>query len=135
MRILREHIRRAGWLALIALAINLGLSFGHVHTIDAKGVHHATSPWIVSFLSSYDGNSPGHLEPSHPAPNHPDDDLGDQLCPICVAMSGMASGLAPQQPAVSVEFTAALVDYAVIGTPDVRALHRSVFQSRGPPLS
>jgi hypothetical protein len=130
MRIIREQIRRAGWLALVALAINLGLSFGHVHTIDAKGGYHATSSWIVSAISSYDGYSP-----SHPAPSLPDDDLGDQLCPICMAASGMATGMAPLQPAVSVEFTVALVDYAVIATSDVRALHRSVFQSRGPPLS
>jgi hypothetical protein len=130
MHIIREHIRRGGLLALVALAINLALSFGHIHTIDAKGGHHATSPWIVSAISSYDGHVANQSLPSLP-----DDDLGDQLCPICMAASGMATGMAPLLPAVSVQFTAASVDYAGAATPDVRALHRSVFQSRGPPLS
>jgi hypothetical protein len=36
MRWFRDKIRQGTWLALIALAINLGLSFGHVHAIDGK---------------------------------------------------------------------------------------------------
>lgn len=130
MRIIREHIRHAGWLALIALVINLGLSFGHVHAVDAQGRHHTVNSWIVSFISSSDGHAV-----SNPSPSLPDDDQADQFCAICMAASEMASGMAPLLPAVAVEFTVASVDYAITATPDVRPLHRSVFQSRGPPLS
>jgi hypothetical protein len=37
MRWFRDNIRQGSWAALIALAINLALSFGHVHAIDGKG--------------------------------------------------------------------------------------------------
>jgi len=41
MRWFRDTISQSTWLALIALAINLGLSFGHFHAIDSKASEHA----------------------------------------------------------------------------------------------
>ena len=42
MRWIRDHARQGSWLALFALVLNLGLSFGHIHAIDAKRVDYWT---------------------------------------------------------------------------------------------
>ena len=82
MRWFRDTIRQGTWLALIALAINLGLSFGHFHAIDSKVSGRGIA--VTSIASTDDGQKQGHPNDSH----------ADYLCPICMAATAMASPLA-----------------------------------------
>jgi hypothetical protein len=122
MRWFRDTLRQGAWLALIALAINLGLSFGHVHAIDGgvSGRGIATAASIAS---------PDHKQ------GHPDHDHADDLCPICMAATSMASALASAPPTLPSKFAHVTIDrtiepvFALVEPPP------AAFQSRGPPIS
>jgi hypothetical protein len=126
MRWLRDNIRQGSWVALIALAINLALSFGHVHAIDAAGHEHHSDGLIAANI--------GLSEADH-GQAQPDNDHGDHLCPICVATAAIANAFAPTPPVVQIEFTAATIDHAIESTLAVVEPRRAAFRSRGPPFS
>jgi len=125
MRWFRDTISQSTWLALIALAINLGLSFGHFHAIDQKGSGRGIAAVAASIASLDDGQNKGH----------PNDGHADYLCPICMAATAMAKTLASTPPAWSLELSNVIVDRKI---EDVLALvepSRGAFQPRGPPIS
>lgn len=125
MRWIRDNIRQGSWLALVALTINLALSFGHFHALDGKVVNGGLIAKIAS-AATPDGD---------PKPGHSHDGQADVLCPICVASAAMAHALASVPPALPVEFVIAAADRTIV--PDVAVVRppRAAFQSRGPPLS
>jgi hypothetical protein len=125
MRWFRDNSRQGTWLALIALAVNLALSFGHFHAFDGKVVSGGLIAKVASVVTSNGG----------PQPGHPTDEHADVLCPICVASAAMAHALASVPPALPVEFVVAAADRTI--TPDVTLVRppQAAFQSRGPPLS
>jgi len=125
MRWFRNTIRQGSWLALIALAVNLGLSFGHFHAIDGKSFGRGIAAVAASVASPDDGQKQGT----------PDDSHADYLCPICMAATAMANGLASTPPALPPEFANASIDRAVERVLVLVEPPRAAFQSRGPPIS
>jgi Protein of unknown function (DUF2946) len=125
MRWFRNTLRQGSWLALIALAINLGLSFGHIHAIDSKVSGRGIATVAASIALSDHDHKQGD-------PNH---DHADYLCPICMAATAMASALASAPPALPLEFANVTIDrtiepvFALVEPPP------AAFQSRGPPIS
>jgi hypothetical protein len=79
----RDNIKQGSWLALLALAINICLSFGHFHASAGKHVAPDFSSLIapVTYVSD---EAKGHAGGSQP----------DDLCPVCIAVSAIASGVA-----------------------------------------
>jgi hypothetical protein len=125
MRWFRSTIRQGSWLALIALAINLGLSFGHFHPIDGKVSGRASAAVAASLASLDDGQNPGN----------PHDGHADYLCPICMAATAMAGALASAPPALSVVFANVTIDRTIVPVLALVEPPRAAFQSRGPPIS
>ena len=123
MRWFRDTIRQSSWLALIALAINLGLSFGHFHAIDGKASGIAAV--AASIASPDDGQKQGNS----------DDSRADFLCPICTAATLMASALASAPPSLSLEFANVTVDRTIETALALVEPSRAAFQPRGPPIS
>ncbi|MGY3237118.1 MULTISPECIES: DUF2946 domain-containing protein [unclassified Bradyrhizobium] len=121
MRWFRDSARLGSWLALFALAVNFALSFGHVHVGNAS----ERSSIVGALTLSDNGKAQGHSSDSHP----------DHLCPICVATAALANALAPTPPAILLKFDETAVDRRATPIRRVIALHRSPFQSRGPPVS
>lgn len=121
----RDHIRRGSWLALLALAINLGLSFGHIHAIDGKGLQHRLVSQIAAIVPSDDGQTPG----TH------DGDPADLLCPICMAAGAIAHALSSAPPALPMALAEAPVDLTIEHVFGLPQRPRSGFHSRGPPIS
>jgi hypothetical protein len=110
-------------MALLALAINLGLSFGHVHATNGK----LTRPGsLVTSIASPDG---------HQTPGHPDDSKADYLCPICMAATAMASALASTPPVLRAEFADRSIDRTIEPVFGSVEPPPAAFQSRGPPIS
>jgi len=124
MRWFRDHIRHGSWLALLALAINFALAFGHVHASDGAGSERAGS--LVAAIAAPDGDR---------TQDHPADHQADYLCPICTAAAAIGAALAPTPPALPVEFASAAIDQAVESTIAIPHAPRAAFQSRGPPIS
>ena len=125
MRWFRDTIRQGSWLALIALAINLGLSFGHVHAIGGKASGGGIAAIAASIASSEGGQNQGH----------PNDGHADYLCPICMAAAAMASALASTPPVLPLEFDNISVDRPIVTVLALVEPPRAAFQSRGPPIS
>ncbi len=122
MRWFRDNVRHGSWLALVAIVINLAISFGHVHVagqVSDRGL-------IAAALGATDHGK---------APAHPDSPFGDDLCPICIATSAIANGMAAAPPAIPLQLEAAVfVDRPIAVVRLAVSLSRAPFQSRGPPL-
>jgi hypothetical protein len=125
MRWFRDNLRQGSWLALLALVVNLSLSFGHVHAADGKVVSAGLLAEIAAVAGQDDGS-----RPSHPVDGH-----ADLLCPICAASSAIAAGLISAPPVLPVEFSVAVVGRNAAPDPVRIDPPRAGFQSRGPPLS
>jgi hypothetical protein len=125
MRWFRDTIRQGSWLALIALAINLGLSFGHFHAIDGKVSGRGSAAVAASIASLDDGQNKGN----------PHDGHADYLCPICMASTAMASALVSTPPALPLEFANLTIDRTIVSVLVLVEPPRAAFQSRGPPIS
>src|ERR1019366_1243067 len=123
MRWFRDTIRQGTWLALIALAINLGLSFGHFHAIDGK------VSGIAAVAASIASPDDGLKQPNS------DDSHADYLCPICMAAAAMANSLASVPPALSLKFADVTIDRTIVSVLVLVEPPRAAFQSRGPPIS
>jgi hypothetical protein len=124
MRWFRDHVRQGSWLALLALAINFALAFGHVHAIGGPGS--GRSQLVLAAPSTPDD---GDRTPNHPA------DGPDYLCPICIASAAMGNALDATPPALPVTFADVSIDRAIEHQHAIPQPPRAAFQSRGPPIS
>src|SRR6516225_4030126 len=81
MRWLRSHMRLGSWAALFALAIQLALSFGHVHL--GRGDPRSWGPLVLRWAAE-----PAPALPDAPAvpASHKPAGLAGDLCIICSAM-------------------------------------------------
>jgi hypothetical protein len=119
----RDNIRQGSWAALIALAINFALAFGHVHAVDGTG----------SGLSQVDLAAPSTPD-DRDRPKHPADGV-DYLCPICIANAAMGNALAATPPALLATLAEVSVDRVVEHEYAIPQPPCAAFQSRGPPIS
>jgi hypothetical protein len=125
MRWFRDTIRQGSWLALIALAINLGLSFGHFHAIHGK----VPGGGIAAVAASL------ALPDTGQKPSNPDDSHADYLCPICMAATAMASAVASTPPALPLELDTLTIDRTIVPVLVLVEPPPAAFQSRAPPIS
>ena len=125
MRWFRHHLKHSASLALIALAINLALSFGHIHLDDLPGGKVMAGVLISALSHQTDGQTDKHHAPGDP----------DDLCPICMAGATLGTGIAASPPVLHVQFATVAIDHVTQSAPAVLQTQRSAFQSRGPPIS
>jgi len=110
---------------LIALAINLVLSFGHVHSLDRAPVNRLQGALLAAIAPSHDAGSTG----GHDRDGHPDD-----FCPICLAAAAVGNAVTAAPPVLLP------AEFASIALPRIFANEfalpqspRTGFRSRGPP--
>jgi len=119
----RSRARQGAVLALLALAIQLVLSFGHVH---ADGLAHATPLTVAS----------GKVGVSFPAgPSSDRDNPAVDACAICatVAMAGTVLAATPPALVLPVAFIVAPATHP--HAVDLAQPSRAAFRSRAPPRS
>jgi hypothetical protein len=107
-------------LALIALVLNLALSFGHIHAIGGG----QRNGFVVAVAPSDGGQTGRHH-----------DGLADDRCPICMASSAIANALASAPPALAHPIAYILVDCTTQPAVAFFDSPRAAFQSRAPPVS
>jgi hypothetical protein len=122
MRRLRYGGRFASWLALVALAIQFAVSFGHVHL---EGVRR------VDIAAAAVGRST-HTAQSLPSPQGGDK---DDYCAICASIYLAANSFGPPPPLLPVPLASTAVAHFDRGAFALVAPHRLAFQSRAPPLA
>lgn len=125
MRWFRKHIGHGSWLALLALAINFTLAFGHVHVPNGTGSERQFT--LIAAGAATDGGQ----GQNHPADHH----HADYLCPICMAAAAIATALAPTPPALPIELAEARIDHPIDQFVSAPKPPCAAFQSRGPPIS
>jgi hypothetical protein len=109
------------WLALFALALQMAVSFGHVHLDGIRG--------------NYPGATAARFAASaHPQPNQQPTDDDDAYCAICATIYLAGNSFVPQPPALPAQFASRAIEHprrapVVL----IVAAHRNPFQSRAPP--
>jgi len=138
MKWFRKHLKHGSRLALFALAIQFGLSFGHFHGVTARA-----APAIATGLAQADLDYAKNLaaqETSREAaktqqPSTPDTDHAADACAICAVISLANNVLFATSPllqlpqAVELLYLTADAEFA-----HLNSLHPA-FQSRAPPAS
>jgi hypothetical protein len=124
MRWFRDNVRHGSWLALLALVVNLGLSFGHFHAADGKRLESGLISLVAAVSSGHDR-----------AQGHPGDNGADDLCPVCAAVSALASVFASAPPVLPVVFVGFSFDQSIESILVFDERSPAAFQSRGPPIS
>jgi DUF2946 family protein len=128
--LLRSFTRSCGaWLALLALTLQLALSFGHLHARDIS------VSGIVAAKASIDSwHRQAGAELSKQSPSKLADD--DELCPICFSGFLLSTSFVPAAPQPPLAFAFESIDHRVARTIGfVAAARRTPFQPRAPPLA
>jgi hypothetical protein len=129
--LLRTFARRCGvYLALVALTLQLALSFGHIHRHDIAYPGLAYSK--IGDLAASQALANQKLSKQFPSPLADD----DENCPICFSTLLLATSFVPDAPQLSPSSDFTDVDrffgrsFGLVFGSD-----RAPFQSRAPPLS
>lgn len=119
----RSRSKWGSCLALLALALQLALSFGHVH-VGLVSKHSSAS--IVAI--STDAHKPAGRQPHLPA-------AADHNCPVC-ALIHLAGTLLPSAPpALALPAISGRLPHEIVAQFDLSATPSAHFQARGPPLA
>jgi hypothetical protein len=129
MRWMRSRMRLGSWAALLALAIQLALSFGHIH-LGGGSLRSGLGPIALRWTTLPPPASP---DASTAPARHKSASLADDLCIICAAMqlayTPAAAGLVPLLATVSQILSDPSSDFALAASP-----HR-LFRARAPPFA
>jgi hypothetical protein len=123
MRWLRCDRRIGSSLALVALAIQLALSFGHVHLDDVQ----RTDPAVAAIGPA--AHSAKSLLAQQPGQD------GDDYCAICASIYLASNSFVPSAPLLPVPSVSHSVEHFDHGAAVFIAPRRLAFQSRAPPLA
>ncbi len=121
MRSVRSTRRFGGWLALAALALQMVVSFGHVH-LDAV---HRAAPLVATAGAS--------AQAARPSPTPQPQNDADDYCAICASIFLAATSFVPQAPQLPVPFGSERVELSFVVAFNVVEPRRVLFQSRAPP--
>jgi hypothetical protein len=124
MRWVRRTKRRwSSWLALAAMALQLVLSFGHIHLEQL-----ASGSAIASVVASKASTS--QQDPAqHPA------NEADDFCAICATIHLASLTFLPDAPLLPVPFASRTIEHFGHFTFVFISPQRAAFQSRAPPLA
>jgi hypothetical protein len=121
MHWIRRNARFGSWAAILALTIQLVLSFGHIHLKDIQG-----SSAVITATAQVQSNSPA------------DDDggtTGHDFCAICVALNLTSSSVLPTVALPATPFDHPYKWVADLHPAQVSYRVHFLFQPRGPPHS
>jgi hypothetical protein len=117
-----RHRRHGAVLALIALALQIVLAFGHVHLHAAAQNPHARSAQRVA-LADTKSRAPAQI----PADN-------DDYCAICASIFLASSAFAPAPPQLLVPANFQRIEHCFSVARPLTHSPRLAFRSRAPPV-
>ena len=118
-----RHKHRGAVLALIALALQIALTFGHVHLRGLAGGSHAVIAGQASLA---------HPPLQAPAQSPSDD---DDYCAICASIFLASSAFAPAPPQLLVPANFQRVEHCFNAARPLAESLRLAFRSRAPPVA
>lgn len=121
----RGHSGFGARLALAALALQIVLSFGHVHLHGiAGGSHHA--------IAGTHKVAPSPASPQRPAQNNPDN---DDYCAICASIYLASTSFVSTPPPLPVPVGFERIEHCFAAARTIVAPRFVGFQSRAPPTA
>ena len=118
-----RHKHRGAVLALIALALQIALTFGHVHLRGQAGGSHGLIAEQVRLA-----HVPGQLPAQHPG-----DD--DDYCAICASIFLASNAFAAAPPQLVVPSNFRRIEHSLDAASPVIQPLRLAFRSRAPPVA
>ena len=118
------HRRHGALLALIALALQIVVAFGHVHLRGLAQNSHATSAAQRAVLADTKSHAPAQI----PADN-------DDYCAICASIFLASSAFAPAPPKLLVPTNFQRVGHCFNAARSLAESLRLAFRSRAPPVA
>jgi hypothetical protein len=118
----QHHRQHGAMLALIALALQIVFTFGHVHLHGLGGSSHIAIAGQVSLP---------HAPPKVPAPI-PDD---DGYCAVCASIFLASTAFAPAPPQLPLTANFERVEHPFSVTAALTARPHLAFRSRAPPAA
>ncbi len=118
-----RHKRHGAVLALIALALQIALTFGHVHLRGLSG---------NSQTAAAKQARRAHTSQQAPAQNPSDD---DDYCAICASIFLASSAFAPAPPQLLVPVNFQRVEHCFNAARPLAESLRLAFRSRAPPVA
>lgn len=117
------HRRHGALLALIALAVQIVVAFGHVHLHGLAQNSHSTSAAERAVLADSKSHAPAQI----PADN-------DDYCAICASIFLASSAFAPAPPQLLIPANFQRVEHCFNAASPVAEPLRLAFRSRAPPV-
>jgi len=114
---IRSKAKRLSLLALFALAMQIGLSFGHTHV----------AAWSADRTQIAANASTGG-----PSAHH---DAADAICAVCVTAAMAASGLHTATPVLPLPASFSTAVFTPLASQNAPRSRTAAFHSRGPPLA
>ena len=121
MRLLRAHQTSGAWIALVALLVQIAVSFAHIHRDELAPVLTEAGTGTSPFTRA------PRDDPGSPSKDH-------DFCMICASMALAGCLVLPQPPAAMVSVLPnqiVLTDRVLVLVSTDRQRH---FQARGPPV-
>jgi hypothetical protein len=135
MKWFRSNIKHGSRLALLALAIQFVLSFGHFHGLAAQAAPAIQSGIQLVSPDAAAQSAQGLTQGQQPASDHDSDRQASDACAICAVMAMANAVLFATPPLLelpqAVELTYLTTDAEFIHLNSVRV----AFQPRAPPIS
>jgi hypothetical protein len=131
MRWFRTRSRQVSCLALLALAMQLALSFGHIHLREVLGETHSSASVDVSALASLSDEQPTSAQGADGSRHEHE----DEYCAIYAinALIGSAQHAAP--PTLLLPQRVGRERHTVGREAPLAELHHTLFQARAPPVA
>ena len=131
MRWFRTRSREVSCLALLALAMQLALSFGHLHLRDVLGETHSSASIDASTLASLADEQRASAHGADGTPHEHE----DEYCAIYAinALIGSAQHAAP--PALLLPHRVGRARHTLHYEAPLADLHLVLFQARAPPIA
>jgi hypothetical protein len=130
MHWIRSNVRFGAWCALFALALQLALSFGHVH-VDADGLK-SPRTGVIAYLAA-----PATALPDDPAlpSQHSPNGLAGDFCDLC-ALIHLAGTLVPAEaPVLPLPAVFSPLPLPIGADREFAASRPFSFQARAPPIA
>jgi hypothetical protein len=127
MRWVRTNLRYGSWCALLALAIQIIVSFGHAHRVEGFRQGDLLSQ-AAAGIHRQSAIAPGD-------PTSKPIGLAFEYCAICVVINMGASTMPAQAPASGVPVVVSRVRFSPLAEAATWTFGHLLFQARAPPFA
>jgi hypothetical protein len=127
----RRRSREVSCLALLALAMQLALAFGHIHVKDVLGETHSSAPIDASALASLSDEQ----RTSAPESDGSHHEHEDEYCAIYAINGLIGSAQHAEPPALLMPLRIGRALHALRYEIPITGLRHALFQARAPPIA